>query len=130
MDVAGLKVIQLIATMNQVGFKAILLRRSSTQKDSYGFLMARGTPSHHPFIDGFSLTKTNSFWGVSPWPWKPPYKEEVIQCKSPLYTVHGSACTCHQLSNGDCNHRSTGHFGMESSPNGITRNSVCHYLFS
>ena len=26
-----------------------------------GFLSHRGTPSHHPFIDGFSLTKTNHF---------------------------------------------------------------------
>ena len=29
-----------------------------------GFLSHRGTPSHHPFVDGFSLTKTIHFWGV------------------------------------------------------------------
>ena len=29
-----------------------------------GFLSHRGTPSHHPFMDGFSLTKTIHFWGV------------------------------------------------------------------
>ena len=37
-----------------------------------GFLSHRGTPSHHPFRTmGFSLTKTNHFWGY-PHSWKPP----------------------------------------------------------
>ena len=36
-----------------------------------GFLMAGGTPSHHPFLDGFPIAKY-AFWGT-PTYGKPPY---------------------------------------------------------
>ena len=77
-----------------------------------GFLSHRGTPSHHPFLDGdFPVEINPPAIGVPPWLWKPPYlsgwttsifgwpKPLVATEMSPGRFVHccgWATATCHQ----------------------------------
>ena len=44
-------------------------------------------PLNHPFIDGFSIYKPSSVFGVPPWLWKPPYPGDSSWWNHPFFGI-------------------------------------------